>query len=122
MWRDQFCVPFSLARVPTTKLKATAPHWPGLASRPPEVQDTREGRKPSWRLRRRFKRRTPIFSITVTSLCPLCGKVIPRGKERLIVETGDPPHKVHVEVCGRCVAHAGARGARPTRGVRREDG
>jgi hypothetical protein len=26
--------------------------------------------------------------------------------ERLIVETDDPPRKVRVEVCGRCVAHA----------------
>jgi hypothetical protein len=36
----------------------------------------------------------------------LCGKAIPRGKERLIVEKDDPPRKVRVEVCGRCVARA----------------
>jgi hypothetical protein len=47
-----------------------------------------------------------MFAITVTSRCPLCGKTIPRGKERLIVETDDPPRKVRVEVCGRCVAGA----------------
>jgi hypothetical protein len=34
----------------------------------------------------------------------LCGKAIPRGTERLIVETDDPPRKIRVEVCGRCVA------------------
>jgi hypothetical protein len=47
-----------------------------------------------------------MFAITVTSRCPLCGKTIRRGKERLIVEKDDPPRKVHVEVCGRCVARA----------------
>jgi hypothetical protein len=36
----------------------------------------------------------------------LCGKTIPRGKGRFIVETGDPPRKVRVEVCGRCTAAA----------------
>jgi hypothetical protein len=36
----------------------------------------------------------------------LCGKTIPRGKERLIVEKDDPPRKIRVEVCGRCVAGA----------------
>jgi hypothetical protein len=47
-----------------------------------------------------------MFAITTTvsNRCPLCGKTIPRGKERLIIETDDPPRKVHVEVCGRCVA------------------
>jgi hypothetical protein len=49
-----------------------------------------------------------MFTVTITasSYCPLCGKTIPSGKERLIVETDDPPRKVHVEVCGRCVAAA----------------
>jgi hypothetical protein len=34
----------------------------------------------------------------------LCGKTIRRGG-RLIVESDDPPRKVHVEVYGKCVAH-----------------
>ena len=49
-----------------------------------------------------------MFAITstVSNRCPLCSKAIPRGKERLIVETDDGARKVHVEVCGRCVARA----------------
>jgi hypothetical protein len=33
------------------------------------------------------------------------GRSARNGKERLIVETDDPPRKVRVEVCGKCVAH-----------------
>src|SRR6516165_3914617 len=52
-------------------------------------------------LRRRLTEdATFAVTITASSHCPLCGKTIPRGRERLIVETDDPPHKVHVEVCG----------------------
>jgi hypothetical protein len=55
-------------------------------------------------VRRRFRTEDATFAITVTSRCPLCGKAIPRGKERLVVETDDPPRKIRVEVCGKCVA------------------
>jgi hypothetical protein len=36
----------------------------------------------------------------------LCGKTIPRGKERLTIEIDERLGKIRVEVCGRCVARA----------------
>jgi hypothetical protein len=49
---------------------------------------------------------TFAVTTTVSSHCPLCGKTIRRGMERLIVETSDGARKAHAEVCGKCVAAA----------------